>query len=503
MFEKTKVALGVTMGILGLAGIATTAQAVHVNPDGTGQVLIFPYYNAHSGYVTNVNLINSTDETKAVKIRFREGTKSNDVLDFNIYMSPQDVWTGSVRMTQDDSGVEIGSVSTRDRTCTLPQLASCKEDACEVTVPFTGHTVYKGITATDTLEGYIEVIEMGVVTDSTVQQGVLHTRGTPNNCSAVEQAWVKNVFQQGVGANATGLSAPTGGLFGSSAVLNIAEGAAYAVDPTAIENYSTVAQHYLSHDPDNFLLPSLASGNVMTSNIMVKNNMGTTDMVETTWKATEDACLNDGDDLSPRCGTNPYPVAHVLLAEHLMNEYFLDPSDGYDGHTDWIVTFPMKKHGIHAGQTDVTMSMSGVYDREEAVPNVVADRSFGFSPVLPGREKNEEGILSREVNVLSFLSSDPAYDDSRTVMSSHTGNTLSVGAFVHGWARMSFPGYSLASGWQSATPYGKSTSTYDANSSIYRGVPVIGFAAIEGNVSANPHARFGDAIPHRISRTTD
>ena len=106
MFKKNKLALGVAAGLVGLAGIMSSAQAVHVNAEGTGQVLIFPYYNAHAGYVTNINLVNSTDETKAVKIRFREGEESNDVLDFNIYMSPNDVWTGSVSGV-DDNGAEI------------------------------------------------------------------------------------------------------------------------------------------------------------------------------------------------------------------------------------------------------------------------------------------------------------------------------------------------------------------------------------------------------------
>ena len=157
MFKKNKVAISVVTGILGLAGVMTSAQAVHVNQDGTGQVLLFPYYNANDGYVTNVNLVNSTDQTKAVKIRFREGKSSNDVLDFNIYMSPEDIWTGSVKAGDDGKGNMVGTLSTSDRTCTLPALASCADGKCQAEVPFTGHNLYKGVTAADTREGYIEV----------------------------------------------------------------------------------------------------------------------------------------------------------------------------------------------------------------------------------------------------------------------------------------------------------------------------------------------------------
>ncbi|MGB0845705.1 MAG: hypothetical protein ACPGSM_03225 [Thiolinea sp.] len=499
MFKKKKLALGVAAGFMGLAGIMSSAQAVHVNADGTGQVLIFPYYNAHPGYVTNINLVNSTDKTKAVKIRFREGENSNDVLDFNIYMSPNDVWTGSVSGV-DDGGSMIGALSTRDRTCTLPQLASCKDDNCSVTKPFQGHNVYKDVEADDTREGYVEVIEMGDVTDKTVQDGVLHHNGTPYDCDAVEQAWSDGTFNQGRGTQATGLAAPSGGLFGSSAVINVSKGSAFAIDPVAIDNYSTVAQHYLSDDPENFLLPSLASGDVVQSSVMVKDAYGEAELVETTWNTTEDACLEDGDTLTPQCGTNPYPIAHVLLASNVMNEYFLDPTDGYDGHTDWVLTFPMKKHGIHDDEkTDVSLTVDGMFDREEGEMNVVVDQSFGFSPVLPGKEK-EESVLDREVNVITFETNDPSYDNTQTVLSSHTDQKLSVGAFVHGWARLAFPNYNLSGGWDSSTTYGKAATTHGSDSHIYQGVAVTGFAAIEGNVSENSNARFGDAIPHKIQR---
>lgn len=499
MFKKNKLALGVAAGLVGLAGIMSSAQAVHVNAEGTGQVLIFPYYNAHAGYVTNINLVNSTDETKAVKIRFREGEESNDVLDFNIYMSPNDVWTGSVSGV-DDNGSLVGGLTTRDKTCTLPQLASCKDGNCSVTKPFQGHNIYKGIEAADTREGYVEVIEMGVVTDKTVQDGVLHHNGTPYNCDTVEDAWSKGTFQQGYGAAATGMASPTGGLFGSSAVINVSKGSAFAIDPIAIDNYSTVPQHYLSDDPNNFLLPSLASGNVAQSSVMVKDAYGEAELVETTWKTTLDACLEDGDSLTPQCGTNPYPIAHVLLASNVMNEYFLDPTDGYDGHTDWVLTFPMKKHGIHnAVGTDVALTVEGMFDREEGEMNVVEDQDFGFSPVLPGKEK-EQSVLRREVNVVTFETTDPSYDNKHTVLASHTDQRLSAGPYVHGWARLAFPGYDLSAGWDSSTTYGKAGTAHGATSSIYQGVAVTGFAAIEGNVSQNANARFGDAIPHKVQR---
>ncbi len=498
MFRKNKVAISVAVGILGVAGVMSSAQAVHVNPDGTGQVLLFPYYNARDGYVTNINLVNSTDQTKAVKIRFREGKASQDVMDFNIYMSPEDVWTGSVKAAANSKGETVGSISTSDRTCTLPALVDCSKGECGgKTQPFTGINV----ASDDTREGYVEVIEMGVVTDPTVQAGVLHSNGTPTNCKVVANAWGSS----GVFTKGGGVSAPTGGLFGSSAVLNISEGQAFAVNPVAIDNYSTQPQHYRADDINNYLLPSLASGDVTNSSVMVKKPSGDTEMVVTEWnKTAQDTCK---DAVNPNCGTNPYPIAHVLAAPHLMNEYFDDPSYGYNGHTDWVVTFPMKKHGIDNAATDIVATFeNGIFNREEGSPDSGSGSSsgeFGFSPPVGGSPSSVDSTskLLREVNVLSFTSTDKGYDSSYTVLSSPNSQDVSVGPFVHGWARMSFTGYNLAAGFKSGKGYGAAGAVdYTADSNVYKGVPAMGAAFISGNVSQNPHALFGDAIPHKIQR---
>lgn len=504
MFKNYKLASGITVSLLGVIGIIASAQAVHLNPDGTGQVLLFPYFNAQDGYVTNINLVNSSDQAKAVKIRFHEGKASNDVLDFNIYMDADDVWTGSIKSVQDNSGTKVGSLTTRNRTCTLPALASCDDGKCETTVPFSGYNLFQGVAASDTQEGFVEVIEMGVIEDATVKAGVAHAKGKPANCKTVADAWTKGTFTAGTGAAAKGLTAPTGGLFGSSAVLNVTEGSAYTVEPVAIDNYSTQAQHYQASDPDHFLLPSLASGNVTTSSVMVHKASGETELVETEWKPTNDACLVDADPLTPACGNNPYPVAHVLLATSLMNEYFLDPTSGYDGHTDWVVTFPMKQFGIQATANDVRVSFAnGLFDRESGLAGSTTSTAskVGFiTTTSSGTTASVAGMLNREVNVLSFKSTDPSYDAKRTLLSSTNKQIVSVGPLVSGWARLAFGNYSLKDGFKAATAYGAKTTTYTADNEIYQGVPATGVAFIGGNVGENKVARFGDAITHKVQR---
>src|SRR5512141_3256948 len=86
---------------LGVLGVVDSAQAVHINADGLGQALIYPYYTARTttgtnNYVTALSVVNTTSSAKAVKVRFLEGKNSQEVLDFNLFLSAYDVWTAGI-----------------------------------------------------------------------------------------------------------------------------------------------------------------------------------------------------------------------------------------------------------------------------------------------------------------------------------------------------------------------------------------------------------------------
>ena len=100
---------------LSAMGVTGTTHAVHINPDGLGQFLIYPYYTVRDGNVTAMSIINTTSLTKAVKVRFLEGKNSREVLDFNLFLSPTDVWTGLILPTQDGAKLESG-----DNSCVTP-----------------------------------------------------------------------------------------------------------------------------------------------------------------------------------------------------------------------------------------------------------------------------------------------------------------------------------------------------------------------------------------------
>ena len=88
---------------LALIGTAATAASIHVESDGTGDYLLTPVYYAVSNWSTELKVVN-TNTTKAVvaKVVVREGRECNEIVDFVIYLTPGDVWTGTI---YDDNGI--------------------------------------------------------------------------------------------------------------------------------------------------------------------------------------------------------------------------------------------------------------------------------------------------------------------------------------------------------------------------------------------------------------
>ena len=177
--RKNALTSAVIAGGAGRAGVGSIADAVNLNPDGLGQVLIYPYYTTQGGNNTLISVVNTASVGKAVKVRFLEGRNSREVLDFHLYLSRFDVWTGAIATTEEAGigGAGAGLVTT-DRSCTVPDIArgGLGAGAGQVVqladgrymVPFVnfGYSDTYGVSDLGpgglerTREGYIEVIEM-------------------------------------------------------------------------------------------------------------------------------------------------------------------------------------------------------------------------------------------------------------------------------------------------------------------------------------------------------
>lgn len=90
--------------------LSMNAQAVNLSTDGIGEVAIAPYYTARDGWLTAINLTNTTRDQIVVKVRFHEAMNSRDVLDFTVTMSAFDVFSGVVKAaTADDVAAQAAS----------------------------------------------------------------------------------------------------------------------------------------------------------------------------------------------------------------------------------------------------------------------------------------------------------------------------------------------------------------------------------------------------------
>ena len=118
-FKRKALSAAVLAGL----GVAGTAEAVYHDVNGLGQVLVYPYYTVQSAggnsWNTYISVVNTTPKAKVVKVRFRQGKASVEVLDLNLYLSPNDVWTAAV-VPADATSTSPGHLVTADLSCTNP-----------------------------------------------------------------------------------------------------------------------------------------------------------------------------------------------------------------------------------------------------------------------------------------------------------------------------------------------------------------------------------------------
>jgi hypothetical protein len=137
--------------------LAGSASAVTVNPEGTGDFLIAPAYFIGGGLKTHLQIINTNaTQSTVAKLVFRDRTTSAELLDFLIYLSPNDVWNGTIQCNAADAA----------GTCTSSSVVS-NDESSEVGLSGSGFLFEARNDATTGRapfpnEGYVDV-EMGPV----------------------------------------------------------------------------------------------------------------------------------------------------------------------------------------------------------------------------------------------------------------------------------------------------------------------------------------------------
>jgi hypothetical protein len=152
----------ISMAVMSTIGLAGSAGAVTMGDDGLGQVLLYPYYTVRDGNDTLISVVNTTGLPKAVKVRVLESKNSREVIDFNLYLSREDVWTAVI--TQTANGAKL---VTTDTSCTVPAIPAAGVEFRNFAYTGSAADGEDG-SLNRTREGYVEIIEMGVVTNADI-----------------------------------------------------------------------------------------------------------------------------------------------------------------------------------------------------------------------------------------------------------------------------------------------------------------------------------------------
>jgi hypothetical protein len=494
-FKRKALSAAVLAGL----GVAGTAEAVYHDVNGVGQVLIYPYYTVNSAnggaFNTYLSVVNTTPKAKVVKVRFREGKTSVEVLDFNLYLSPNDVWTGAVVPADGASATSPGRLVSADVSCTNPPIPATGVDFRN-TLYLTGGDSLPGTGLERTREGYAEIIEMGTLTGVAAANVTHNASGTPANCTAV----------QGQTVTLLTVEAPQGGLSGTGTLINVANGSDAGYVPDALAEFRT-AQFYTDITSDT---PNLGSADAVS----VVVNTGTLTATGTPAGATlyrSDWVLTSGVNAGARA------VAAVYMHTAVMNEYILDSTT--QSLTDWVVTQPVKRFFVSsttaAQPYTAVLSASGAcevvglsfFNREE---RGAAAAGVDFSPLPAAGPANS---ICWESTVISFRNGAaflPPSTASTVLGSANVTNVNVTSTFQNGWAILSFTGANAIApnGMGSfttsdrATTSGVAIAVQAAGAQTFFGLPVTGFMVRtfkNGNLAcgtATCQGNYGSAFEH-------
>ena len=316
---RTSIFRGLAAAFACAAG--THAQAVMLDPRGLGQVLVFPYYTVNTGQDTLLTIINTSDVGKVARVTFREGYNGRETEFFDLYLAAHDTWSGAVSSI-DGNAASGARLSSPDHSCaygiTYPAAFSTYWFDATGAPPSRADG---GPTTPDrTREGMVEVIALGdIVPGSPTDLAITPVQngnpdeGMPPSCNfggrihAVED-----------------LVAPTAGLAGSSAIVNVAEGTFYSYAADALIGFTSAP---LATYVDGPLDPDLSRARSADSQFPFG-------AIATVFDADGEAIRIDYEN-----GIDA--VSAVFMADSLYNDFLI--ADELGANTDWIVTFPTRQ----------------------------------------------------------------------------------------------------------------------------------------------------------------
>ena len=491
---------GNPVGVHG-AHTASTATTLKVAEGGVGTALVVPYFTTQNDNMTVLHVTNTdTLRGKAVKVRFRGAANSDDILDFQVFLSPGDVWTAAVTTGPDG----VAQLTTADNSCTIPALTPNVAQSfitARLNPALTGDAL-----AAQTREGYIEIFNMADIpvnnAANSLYTAIKHVKGVAPCTAAVLDALETNIYTE-QGVLDAGFAAPTGSLMGDWYIMNVAQTTTFSGAATAIQaldgNGAPAASNFV-YFPQN-----------STAALNVTNGVNTADPLFIAGKIV--AANYDLPDLSTPFVTAPTPDVFVagaltgfgsaraqaveltkaLAVSSVTNQYANDL--GVSAKTDWVFSMPTRRYSVAYDYAATGAADKRVFTKLSTDFFTAANTAVSGNNICVNAEKQtfwdrEENTKSQgavfspstvdktqfcgETSVLSFA------DAGTSVLGATVARQNVTGAFVNGW----------------------STTTV-ANTVANNGLPILGASFIKltnPSASAGTSGTYGITWPHRFTK---
>lgn len=490
--KKNVLALSVAALAAGFAGGAhavtgtptgADATALQFGNTGTGHMLVVPYFSTQNGNSTLLSIIN-TDEVngKAVKVRFRGAANSDDIYDFQVFLSPGDVWTANISAGADGKSF----LTTADASCTKPAKATLNS------TPFVTTRLNPAASAEEkannTREGYIEIFNMADIVKPTAPAVNLYTSIKHKNgvapCANIaadavaghtgSTAWTAiNTDMSNSALIGHGMAPPTTGLAANWTIINVPKSVAWsgaAAGIEAVDSDGVPVKGNIVYFPQVSTPIDSAQAAAYTADPLMQ-------FVGTPPAPVVKGALYDLPDMSTPyinvASINPSvqaaSLANAIAATAVMNEYWTDPA--ISAATDWVFSMPTRRYAAavnykavsatgsvvpapvyntanaaHFAEANTQMAgdklcVKGItnspWDREERQPSTPDD--VVISPSEPGAPV----LFCGEASVLSF--NNGAATTSGVLGANVAVKDIDVG-YQDGWLKLNTPGAAAATG---------------------------------------------------------
>jgi hypothetical protein len=497
---------------------ASDANQLDINAGGIGHIVIVPYFSTNAGNTTLLSITN-TDITngKIVKVRFRSALNSDDVFDFQLFLSPADVWTASVSQS---GATALSFLNTQDNSCTLPK--SVNGDFVTDRLPKTSASVSTDTIAALTREGYIEILNTADVppnsTKGSLFTNIKHVGGTPPCDPAVFSSLVSTDPATPAEAATRGMDTPSGGLYATSVIVNTANAfVAWPTETTAINAINNAGGLKTTGHANLVFSPQTSDVYAGATPLTAL----TSDPLLTSGKIS--ALQFDFPDLSTTYVTTPAvgtatdqanTLSGSIAVQSVQNDYSTNPA--FSSKTDLNLTFPTRRYGVAVDYTasagtasPLVFNPGNLYFTDGTAPatgNVTLAGSTGagryYACVATGAAVNTSPLVAydreeRGVTQTGFVISPggtPANlrfcgEVTVTKVNNSTGagvlsnliapTNIDTG-YTEGWIRVTTPG--LAG----------------------RGLPIIGstYVSAKGNAVAGLSTNFGYSVKNKTVLTT-